>query len=317
MKTHKIKVLFIILCIAVIVILTSQNRDTVYVWPLWGIGNRLRTIRVCYALARQTGKDLALIEHDDDGFQGSMARLFGHPFRSVSKTYFTNVLCRTQTISMFEFNQECALAIDKKELTRPGSICIKACEVKIDNAPHLMKDRSVYAQLRLQVPSECKRILSDIVRTKAVGVHVRQGNVNDWERGYFFNDEWKGIRERDPTSAPLMCCFEDGSKNLSACTSNVTHLEKYIEKMKEFPKTTNFFICSDRPGCLLYLHQIFPDRILSNPPSIEAKTVDTKAGMKDFVCLANCTKIICSQLSTFCNEASRVNDIPVLFCRTR
>tara|TARA_Y100000389_G_C17023409_1_gene299938 strand:- start:28 stop:495 length:468 start_codon:yes stop_codon:yes gene_type:complete len=155
--------------------------------------------------------------------------------------------------------------------------------------------------------------VNDIVRAGAIGVHVRQGNVNDWERGFFFNDEWKDISKRDPTSAPLMCCFKDETKNLSACTSNVTHLERYIEKMNEFPNAV-FFVCSDRPGCLLYLYQKFPNRILSNPPSVEKATIDTDSGMKDFICLSKCTTILCSKLSTFCNEASRINSIPVIMC---
>lgn len=318
MNIRLLYVLALFVCCVALTCVASRfaqpRRDVIYIWPLWGIGNRLRTIRVCYALAQHLGKDVILVEHDDEGFQGSMSKLFGHPFGSVSKFHFEQVICRTKHIPIFEFNEECALNIDVAQLSQAGSFCIKACELKLKDAWQLMNDRSVYSRLHLHTSADTKELLNTVLRTNAVGVHVRQGNVNDWERGYFFNDEWKGIRERDPTSAPLMCCFKDESKNLSACTSNVTHLETYVNKMKEFPDTTTFFVCSDRPGCLLYLHQMFPNRILSNPPFIETRTIDTTVGMKDFVCLSHCTKILCSTISTFCNEASRVRDIPVILC---
>ena len=148
-------------------------------------------------------------------------------------------------------------------------------------------------------------------RSNVIGVHIRQGNVNDWHRGYFYGDEWNNISTKEPESSPHFCCFEDSSKNLSACPSNIQHIEQYVTKMRTYPKNTSFFVCSDRIGCLVYLHQIFPNRIIMNEAIIEGKDVDTKRGFDDFICLGACSEIITSKVSSFSDEAKIIRNIKI------
>ena len=305
--------LFIVM--ALVYFVGTKKNNVLYVWPLWGIGNRLRTLRVCFAISKYMKKEMVIIEHEDEGFKGSISKIFGLPFKTVSLKYFLTVISPLQNVPVVNYTEQCAnrLSYDILSKHKNTSVCFKGCEIRFDSDNlNFVNDRSLYSYIHFTPPTvSIDKVLHEIRTKSAIGVHIRQGNVNDWERGFFFNDEWRGISKKEPESAPLMCCFEDKSKNLSACTSNVTYLERYIKKMKTFPNDTTFFICSDRPGCMLYLHQLFPNRIISNSLAIETKLIDTMRGVYDFYCLSQCTKIIATDVSTFCDEARRIGNIPV------
>jgi len=286
------------------------NNNYIYVWPLWGIGNRLRTIRVCYNIAKMTNRKICIIEQDDDGFRGSMKKMFNLPFKHISLSFFEKIICKLEEIPMIQFNEQCSYIGSVEDFKQYKSFCLKACEVKLKDIDSY--DNSIYDLMKPKFSSKYKNMISKINETKAIGVHIRQGNVNDWHRGYFFGDEWKDISIKQPTSAPQFCCFRDSSKNLSACPSNIQYIEVYIEKMKTFPENTIFFICTDRPGCSLYLHQMFPSRIIMNEIDVENIRVDTYKGWNDFYCLASCSSIIVTNISSFSDEASRVHNIPIL-----
>ena len=107
-------------------------------------------------------------------------------------------------------------------------------------------------------PRHQYNFIQKIIKSNAVGVHIRQGNKNDYDRGYFFSEEWRGINERLPKCSPQFCCFADKSKNLSACPSNISPIEKYAEAMKKFPPDTIFFVCADRPVVPFICIKFFP-----------------------------------------------------------
>jgi hypothetical protein len=214
-----------------------------------------------------------------------------------------------------EYNDQCTLKISSDELdTYKGRpFCIKACAVEVTGDDSLNTDNTMYRHVRFNLYDEDQRALNDIFYNRnLVGVHIRQGNVNDWARGYFFNEEWRSIKDREPTSSPQFCCFENKNQNMSACTSNVTPVDAYIKKMKQYPTDTEFFVCADRTGCLLYLHQMFPNRIHMLPLTLQTDKVNTKSGLADFVGLSRCKEVIVSHVSSFADEARRVRDIPVV-----
>jgi hypothetical protein len=304
-------------CILIIILLLiricmSTKRPLLYVWPLWGIGNRLRTVRVCYNIANKLGHELVILEHYDEGFdEASLTNLVNLPFRSLKLHDFK----RIPNVPVLEYNDQCTLKISSDELdTYSGrTFCIRACAVEVTGDDALNTTNEMYKHVRFSLYDEDLKMLSKIFTNRnLVGVHIRQGNVNDWARGYFFNEEWRSISEREPTSSPQFCCFANADQNISACTSNVTPVDSYIEKMKQYPSDTQFFVCADRTGCLLYLHQMFPNRIHMLPLTIQTDKVNTKSGLADFVGLSRCSQVIVSHVSSFADEARRVNDIPVV-----
>lgn len=308
--------IFIVFIVFIRNCMRMKRKPILYVWPLWGIGNRLRTVRICHNIACRLGHELIVIEHFDDGFdEPSLVKLLNLPFRSIHLSKFKHL----SNVPLLEYNDQCTLKITTDELDKykGKSFCIKACEINVQNDNSLNEDNSLYNHVKFNIRSEDAAALSTIFSGRnLVGVHIRQGNVNDWSRGYFFNEEWRNIREREPNSSPQFCCFKDSSKNLSACTSNVTSVELFVQRMKEFPPDTEFFVCADRTGCLLYLHQMFPNRIHMLPIAMQTDKVNTKMGLADFYGLTMCSSVIVSKVSSFADEARRVNNIPVIALNT-
>lgn len=286
------------------------NHAVLFVQPLWGIGNRLRTIRKSHALAKQLNRELIIIEHIDDGLKISMKTLFGIRVRHMSLFVFKFLYEKSCT--SFIFNEQCSLKHDLKLFEDVGKkpIFVKACELDIKGVN--MNDRGIYKIWKPYIDVKTQQIIKNIKKHKhVVGVHIRQGNVNDWDRGYFFNDEWKDIKHKQPDSAPHFCCYDSKVKNLSACTSNIQPLDGFIKEMKKYRKDTRFYVCSDRVGCVIHLYQLFPGRILSNDIEMETKDLDIYKSMQDFLCLSKCSQIIVSNISSFSDESRRVNNIHV------
>jgi hypothetical protein len=135
-----------------------------------------------------------------------------------------------------------------------------------------------------------------------VGVHIRQGNISDYHQKYFFG-EWE--HDGNDNDLPLMCCYEDTSKNLSSCSRQVVGIERYLDAMRNEPEHARFFVCSDRPGCILAVEQAFPGKLIYNSITID-HDVDFVRGFCDWWCLANCKKMLLSSASSFSIEAAKV-----------
>tara|TARA_Y100000389_G_C17470688_1_gene530392 strand:+ start:2471 stop:3430 length:960 start_codon:yes stop_codon:yes gene_type:complete len=308
-----IVLLFLVLLILKLVPIVITNNNVMFIKPMWGIGNRLRTIRKLIPVAKYTNRRIILIEHEDDGLQKiTMKKLFGIPFLHIPMYLF--ILIYSRTCVTIKYNVECTLKYDIQEIVDKSvgrNVLMIGCEVNINKIN--MEDRSLYDIWNPYKDNNTNTLINQIKshNGKVIGVHIRQGNINDWERGYFFSEEWRGIKDKEPESAPHFCCYEDKSKNLSACTSNVQGLEGFIREMKKYPKDVKFFICSDRTGCMLHLYQLFPQRIISNSVDIETPKLDIYKGMQDFLALSECDEIIVTNVSSFSKEASMIRNIPV------
>jgi hypothetical protein len=287
------------------------NYNVIFVQPLWGIGNRLRTIRKAFSLAKYLNRELVIIEHVDDGLAISMKKLFGIRLRHIPLFIFK--LLYENNCRLFRFNDQCTLKHKVKEFedVKKQNMFIKACDLNIKGVD--LSGRDIYDNWEPYNDLKTQSIMRQIKKhSHVVGVHIRQGNVNDWDRGYFFNDEWKDIKIKEPDSAPHFCCYDSKEKNLSSCTSNIQPLDVFINKMKTYPKETTFYVCSDRVGCVIHLYQLFPGRILSNEIEMETSQLNIYKSMQDFLCLSKCHEIIVSNISSFSDESRLINNIKVI-----
>jgi hypothetical protein len=75
--------------------------------------------------------------------------------------------------------------------------------------------------------------------------------------------------------------------------------------MRNEPEHARFFVCSDRPGCILAVEQAFPGKLIYNSITID-HDVDFVRGFCDWWCLANCKKMLLSSASSFSIEAAKV-----------
>lgn len=305
--------LLIIVIVVLLQLLTKLTRvvevdqltcQWIVVSPMWGLCNRLRTLRVAHDLAKALNRRLAVVDNTDDKefksmFNGRLRDLF-------TSQHLTFIDMLPAESSQFTYNNDCTLTTSLTEMKKVRSkyIVIKACGLTVDG---LTETNEFYKSL---VPTtltnqRMSSALAQITPT-TVGVHIRQGNISDYRKGNFFG-AWK--KDQDPNKLPIECCTESNSA-VSVCPDNAPRIEKFIEAMNK-SNASNFFICSDRPGCYKALNDAFAGRIISNPVEIEYDANALNA-FCDWYCLANCSQIIVTSISSFSGEAAKMNNAKVI-----
>ena len=321
MEKHlKIGIIFALMLMSIYRLTTRLDKFTVdksqtrlYIAPMWGIGNRLRTIRDAYTLSQILNKQLVIVEQHDKYFDANMQQLWHFPFSHVSMEDIQHEIGKN--IVNVPYNDACSVKTQLEDLKTHGQsdVFVKACGFIIEDMP---SNNDVYSLSQYQIPLAYKSFVDSVIANSStmVGIHVRQGSVIDWKSGYFFSDDWKDISTREPESAPYFCCHEDKSKNLSACSSTqwLQPIEKYIAKMRSYPADTKFYVASDRVGCAIYLYQTFPGRVFMNDIKLEDGFIHVARDYVDFYCLSLCKEIVVSKVSSFADEARRVRDIPIV-----
>jgi hypothetical protein len=252
-----------------------------------------------YELASMVGRRMVIVNDGDqykEFFGGNWDDLIQISIPMVKRSFLDG----KQTTTVGTPNEDCGISVSVYELSKVDEkyILIRACDVVV-NIP--LRDE-FYKMLRpsARVLELIKDNLERIMRENCVGVHIRQGNISDYKYGYFFG-KW----DNSSNQSPLFCCFNDTQKNLSPCPNNVIVIEKFVEAMRAEGENKSFFVCTDRPGCMLWLEQLFPQKILYNKLQIEYD-VDVFQAFCDWYCLAHCRRMILSGPSSFSTEAAKL-----------
>jgi hypothetical protein len=278
----------------------------------WGMANRLRCFNVGYELAQHDGRTVIAID-DINSYQtfwgGDWTRIAVLPFEVHQVDYLEG----KDITYLGKANDDCGVTLEMSELESHKEtkyVAIKSCEIVVPN----FTVQNLFYKI-IQPTSETYQRMSSVMteigrnHNNVVGVHIRQGNIPDYRQQYFFGD-WKN----DGNDLPLFCCFDDKSKNMSSCRNEAIGLEKFIVEMEKEPAHIKFFICSDRPGCILSLEKKFPKRLLYNRISID-HDVNYIDGFCDWWCLAHCGKMLLSGPSSFSVEATKVNNVNPTYLR--
>lgn len=320
---NRIVVLIIILVYLTILLWMKQHNmycshDILFVEPMWGLGNRLRVIRKAYALCNLLNRRLVIIHGIDDGFDHpDIKHLFKMKnINCISREEFERIKSRQcQLFTINNLEQRCESHVDIVELkTINTALYTNSCDIY--NAD-IDKDTSFYRDVssvfnnkdyRRSIRQDFKQVKNIETCSKIVGVHIRQGSVADYIYGNFFG-HWDN---KDLTMQPFFPQFEDKSKNLSATHPKAKPLEDYIDVMLSYDSSVMFFLCADRIGTLIYLHQIFPGRIVMNDLKLPSENPDSEYGLKDFLSLSKCDEIVVSKVGSFSEEASKVRNVPII-----
>ena len=288
----------------------SPSSTTLHVETLWGLANRLRTMRVAYDLCRETGWRLVIVHNPDKGYGGAHPReLFDIPGIEYATTTPPKALKL-----VYNVKNDCHFKMGLKELRRKTAgrahVAIKACGLDIpglDMSKKTMYDRMTVAPRVLEA---CKPVLDVFASGKTVaGVHIRQGSAPDFAYGYFFGDWKKKPSDKEPTG----CCHADKeATGDTPCPGNAPVVERFAKRMRKMPPETVFFVCSDRPGCLAFLRAEFPGRVLSND-WVRTDENDAFGAFCDWYCLSRCSSLILSGSSSFSHEARHVSGAPAKF----
>ena len=276
---------------------TQLAPHRMYVKAIWGLSNRLRTFRKAYCVCRRTGRELVIVDGNIDagGCDTHIERLVTFPgVQFVQEnptdvhTIYPNVAC------CFDGN------------VPDGTIFFdRICDLNPEGFDDTDDDTNMLYQIMKlsgEVESTIRETMDKIDKGPTIGLHIRQGSVSDWHFGNFFG-AWKDDKLENPDMEPHFCCFANKNKNLSSCPGNETVIETFMDAMDLEPSDVRFFVASDRTGCTLYLHQHYPNRILTTGIKIHDSKPDTFYGFMDWYCLAMCDSLIVSQISSFSYEA--------------
>lgn len=275
---------------------TSFGKRKIYVRPIWGLGNRIRTLRHCFELGKKTARDVILVDqHDDTFFIGSLKDTLKLTLPSVHAS------------SAFDYDKKiypddgrCELFLTSEQIKEIAEF---NGDVYIDGVCHIQSNEN------LDTREMWKMHPFHMNQNNLVGVHIRQGSLADYEYKNFFG-EWQTKESRLP-GPPYYCCFKDKSKNTSSCPSNIQHLDDFVDAMKSYGPSQNFCVVTDRPGCSIEIHRLFPGQIQDMTVFISQNT-DAQTAANDWSLLASCKEIIVSDISSFSYEASRVHGAKII-----
>lgn len=288
----------------------SKKDRWIVISPMWGLCNRLRTLRVGHDLAKALNRHLAVIDNTNDQeftsmFNGRLRDLF-----SNQHVRFIDAVPTDGTVSEFTYNSpnnDCTFVTTLAEMTKIESdyIVIKACGLSVYG---LVESDEFYKSI-IPTPIAANRMMAALnqISPTTVGVHIRQGNISDYRKGNFFG-AWK--KDQDPNKLPIQCCTSANSAD-QVCPDNAPHIEKFIDAIRTLHGSPTVFICSDRPGCYQVLTTAFPGRVISNPVEIEYDANALNA-FCDWYCLAKCSQIIVTSISSFSTEAAKMNNAKVI-----
>lgn len=301
----------------------KNKKNLLILKPNWGIGNRLRTIRKAYVLCKYLGRELVIVENNDT--------FFDHKSMKVLFDIDNILFIKTEDLKSFQAHKikeklfhkikqkkgicETRINDEMKEIlelnkNKENVLYIESCGLIFDDKELKNNDNSFYKEVSSYFTKnnlDIKKHFNISSSTKVVGIHIRQGSVSDYLQGNFFG-KWENSNKM---IKPYFPYFKDNRKNLSAIHHRAPPIEYFINIMEQYDKSVKFFICSDRTGVLLYLHQIFPDRILMNPLIIQTEFPNSDYGFKDLFMLSLCDEIIATGIGSFSREASIVRDIPI------
>ena len=319
----------------------SERRELI-ILAEWGMCNRLRCFNVAYELAMHTGRALVLInesKHYEKFWQGDWKQLIELPdgaphVRFEPLSYLVDLGDRAHAVG--KPLDDCGVSLSLKTLMeRPGAgdkafLMIKTCEIRCPKQGDVHIRNLFYKRIKptRMIMDRVSQPLAFIRKEGCIGVHIRQGNIPDYEQGYFFGP-WKkkdggdgdggddgdgdGGDDGDESSRlPVLCCFDDQGKNKSPCPKAAPGIERFVAAMRKQGADAKFFVCSDRPGCMVFLESMFPQRVFYTSKAIERET-DFVRGFCDWYCLGHCRKLLLSSPSSFSIEAAKLNDVPCEF----
>jgi len=286
----------------------DTKQTTLYVCPMWGLANRLRVLRVAYAICEDRGWKLVVVHSPDKGYDAPHLKdLFDVPGIEYQDSIPPNT-----PLLKFNVENDCMIQTtiaDIQASVRNGRVAIKTCGFKSDKK----LDGGALMYKKMKPRSEILAACGDVLRVlqnkqNTVGVHIRQGSIPDYQYGQFFGT-WDSDKEK---GLPTACCHQNRALNKSPCTRHAPVIEKFIKIMKTMSEDTVFFVCSDRPGCIDVLERAFPGRIISNT-WVDTSTNDAFGAFCDWWCLSRCQTLICSGMSSFSHEARHMSGARATF----
>ena len=152
--------------------------------PIWGLGNRIRTLRHCFELGKKTARDVILVDqHDDTFFIGSLKDALKLTLPSVhANTAFD------YDKKIYPDDGKCELFLTSEQIREIAEF---NGDVYIDGVCHIQSNEN------LDTREMWKMHPFHMNQNDLVGVHIRQGSLTDYEYQNFFG-AWQTHESRLP-----------------------------------------------------------------------------------------------------------------------
>jgi hypothetical protein len=260
-----------------------------YVEPLGGLCNRMRTIASFYTLAREIGDELTVVWLRDAGMNCPGARLFSLPesVKMVEGPYVSKLQMRLRSVMRI---------LTHRAEGRRFDVTVENWEAKRRLTPEsvrAMRGRSLYASSCYSLESEYEKYDYSIFRPAPDILETAEGVTKT------FPSNCVGIHIRRTDNTQSIAASRTGD---------------FVDRMRrevEADPSVAFFLATDSPEEERALREMFPGRILTyEKRSLER---DSEQGIVDayvdYLCLAATRKIYGSFYSSFSRCAAALRNI--------
>ena len=274
----------------------------IFIEPVWGLGNRLRTISGAFAAAKKLDAELIIIWKSNEHFPQHINKLF------------TNLKCEKEIPAYLKVNEihhsGCELRTNLAHVERNIPCLIKSCMCEIQETEDERFKFYEYAKPSNHIINEIKTYCKDFMTDHTIGIHLRQGDIADARDNHFFG-KWTDQKEKlvIKNASDLPCCSKS-IMDQAGCPSNIQTIDERLDAIEKDSKY-NYWIATDRIQCIsIFEKKLAPSQIryvgcFGKIPDLNSR--DMRLALIDMYMLAMCSKFHGSYISSFSHEVGIIS----------
>lgn len=284
----------------------TPSQKTLIVKPMWGLGNRLRTMSGAFTAAKRLNVRCLIFWEKNHHFPQDITELY------------SNIPIITTIPSDMKIEAsgkgKCEWESTLETLENKLPCMISSCSFAINDTDEYRHEFYQWVQLAPMVSwwiGEYSDLLHNTTK-KTLGLHLRQGDIADAKDNWFFG-QWSGRPGFVHSDSDLACC-SDKNSNSPGCPSNIDTIDKRLMDIKNenIDSKTNIWVATDRKNCI----EVFEEKL--KPASVihlgslylnrrNAKGRDMRKALVDMYMLAKCDHFYGSPISSFTDEVKVIN----------
>ena len=287
----------------------TPSQKTLILKPMWGLGNRLRTMSGAFTAAKRLNVRCFIFWEKNDHFPQDITELY------------SNIPITTRIPDNMKIEASgkgrCEWENTLENLENKLPCIISSCNFLIKDTDKYRHEFYQWVQLS-PIVSKLIGQYSQLLDNKSIGIHLRQGDIADAKDDWFFG-KWSGKPKIVHSESDLVCCSNKNS-NSHTCPSNIDTIDKRLMDIKNenIDSKTNIWVATDRKNCI----KVFEEKL--KPASVihlgslkfnrkNSTGRDMQNALIDMYMLAKCIRFYGSHISSFTDEVKVINRAFPLF----
>lgn len=259
---------------------------TLYVEPLWGLANRLRTVSGAYAASKLLGCRWCVVWNVSE----HMPRHISELFKDVP-----TAARFPQAARLIDLGERCEYTFKRGDFGDDDiDVAIRCCAFQIPHRETFYVDTPLTDEMQAAIARLVHGCFDQ------VGVHVRQGDKIDVRNNNFF-----GPFAPKPLRVPrgnLPCCE---SKTDLYCNRHCKTVSEYVREIRRALRNGDrcIVVATDRNECVGRIQDAFPAlSVVCTASPEDGHERDPCQALVHMFMLAACRRIIGNGVSSFSNE---------------